>query len=109
MISERQRIAEQRRSEGEAEKANILGDMAKQLKDIDSGAYKKAEEIRGDADAKATKIYGDSYNQDPEFYAFLTTLDSYKKVLGNNTRLVLQSDSPFFNYLKSIDRRKSKY
>ncbi|MBT6614991.1 MAG: protease modulator HflC [Deltaproteobacteria bacterium] len=109
MISERQRIAEQRRSEGEAEKANILGDMEKQLKDIDSGAYKKAEEIRGDADAKATKIYGDSYNQDPEFYAFLTTLDSYKKVLGNNTRLVLQSDSPFFNYLKSIDRRKSKY
>ena len=109
MISERQRIAEQRRSEGEAEKANILGDMEKQLKDIDSGAYKKAEEIRGDADAKATKIYGDSYNKDPEFYAFLTTLDSYKKVLGNNTRLVLQSDSPFFNYLKSIDRRKSKY
>ena len=109
MISERQRIAEQRRSEGEAEKANILGDMEKQLKDIQSGAYKKAEEIRGDADAKATKIYGDSYNKDPEFYAFLTTLDSYKKVLGNNTRLVLQSDSPFFNYLKSIDRRKSKY
>ncbi|MBU2647827.1 protease modulator HflC [bacterium] len=109
MISERQRIAEQRRSEGEAEKAEILGNMEKQLKDIESGAYKKAEEIRGDADAKATKIYGDAYNKDPEFYAFLTTLDSYKKVLGSNTRLVLQSDSPFFNYLTSIDRRKSKY
>ncbi len=109
MISERQRIAEQRRSEGEADKANILGNMEKQLKDIESGAYKKAEEIRGDADAMATKIYGDSYNKDPEFYAFLTTLDSYKKVLGDNTRLVLQSDSPFFNYLKSTDIRKSKY
>ncbi len=109
MISERQRIAEQRRSEGEAKKAEILGDMEKQLKDIESSAYKKAEEIRGDADAKATKIYGDSYNQDPEFYAFLTTLDSYKQVLGANTRLVLQADSPIFSYLKSLDRRKSKY
>lgn len=109
MISERQRIAEQRRSEGEAQKADILGNMEKQLKDIESGAYKKAEEVRGDADATATKIYGNAYNKDPEFYAFLTTLDSYKIVLGNNTRLVLQSDSPFFNYLTSIDRRKSKY
>jgi len=109
MISERQRIAEQRRSEGEAKKAEILGDMEKQLKNIESKAYRTAEEIRGDADAKATKIYGDSYNKDPEFYAFLTTLDAYKKILGNNTRLVLQADSPIFSYLKSLDRRKSKY
>ena len=108
MISERQRIAEQRRSEGEAEKAEILGDMEKQLKDIKSKAYKRAEEIRGEADARATRIYGDAYNKDPEFYAFLTTLDSYQKVLGNNTRLVLQANSPMFNYLKSLDLKKIK-
>jgi len=106
MISERQRIAEQRRSEGEAQKAEILGDMEKQLKNIESQAYKTAEQIRGEADAKATKIYGDAYNKDPEFYAFLTTLDSYKRILGSNTRLILQADSPIFSYLKSVDKRK---
>ena len=102
MISERQRIAEQRRSEGEADKARILGDMEKQLLDIESTAYRKAEEIRGDADAIATEIYGKSYNKDPEFYAFIVTLEAYKKVMGANTRLVLQANSPMFEYLKSM-------
>ena len=102
IISERQRIAEQRRSEGEAEKARILGDMEKQLLDIDSSAYRKAEEIKGDADALATEIYGKSYNKDPEFYAFLVTLEAYKKVMGNNTRLVIRADSPMFKYLKTM-------
>jgi len=102
MISERQRIAEKRRSEGEAEKARILGDMEKQLLDIESTAYKTAEEIRGDADALATEIYGNAYNKDPEFYSFLVTLESYKKVMGGNTRLVIQADSPMFKYLKKM-------
>ena len=100
MISERQRIAERKRSEGEAEKARILGKMEKDLKNIESSAYKEAEEIRGHADAEATEIYGSAYNKDPEFYAFLKTLESYKKVMGNNTRLVIQADSPIFKYLK---------
>ncbi len=104
MISERQRIAEQKRSEGEARKAEILGDMERQLKDIQSSAYRKAEEIRGNADGLATKIYGEAYNKDPEFYAFLTTLDSYKKVMGNNTRLVIQADSPLYRYLGGIKK-----
>jgi len=108
MISERQRIAEQIRSEGEAQKAEIMGNMEKQLKQIQSDAYRQAEEIKGNADAVATKIYGDAYNKDPEFYAFLTTLDSYKKVLGNNTRLVIQTDSPIYSYIKSIERRAQK-
>ena len=104
MISERQRIAEQKRSEGEAQKAEIFGNMERQLKEIKSGAYKKAEEIRGRADGKVTEIYGTAYNHDPEFYAFLTTMDSYKKVLGNNTRLVIQTDSPIYKYLKKFKR-----
>jgi len=100
MISERQRIAERMRSEGQARKAVILGDMGKQLKQIESDAYRKAEEIRGNADADAIKIYGDSYSKDPEFYAFLVTLESYKTVLQGNSRLILQADSPIFKYLK---------
>jgi membrane protease subunit HflC len=78
--------------------------MERQLKEIKSGAYKKAEEIRGRADGKVTEIYGTAYNHDPEFYAFLTTMDSYKKVLGNNTRLVIQTDSPIYKYLKKFKR-----
>lgn len=101
MISERQRIAERKRSEGEAVKAQILGDMEKQLKDIRSGAYRKAEEIRGDADATATRIYGEAYGKDPEFYAFLISLESYKKLMGENTRLVIQADAPIYRYLKA--------
>lgn len=105
MISERQRIAEQKRSEGEAEKANILGSMDKQLKEINSAAYKTAEEIRGNADALALEIYGNAYNKDPEFYAFLVTLESYKEILGENSRLIIQSNAPIFNYMKNIKKK----
>jgi modulator of FtsH protease HflC len=108
MISERQRIAEQTRSEGQAQKAQILGNMDRQLKEIESAAYREAEEIRGKADAEATRIYGEAYNKDPEFYAFLTTLDSYKHILGQNTRLVIQADSPIYSYIKSIDTRAAR-
>ncbi len=99
MISERQRIAEQKRSEGQAAKARILGNMERELKDIESTAYREAEEIRGHADAKATGIYGKAYGKDPEFYAFLISLESYKTILGSNTRLVIQADSPIYKYL----------
>jgi modulator of FtsH protease HflC len=108
MISERQRIAEQTRSEGEAQKAQILGNMDRQLKQIESEAYREAEEIRGRADAEATRIYGDAYNKDPEFYAFLTTLDSYRHILGSNTRLVISADSPIYSYVKSIETRATR-
>lgn len=106
MISERQRIASRKRSEGEAAKAEILGDMERQLKEITSEAFREAEVIRGRADAEATSIYGDAYNVDPEFYAFLTTLDSYKKVMNSNTRLVLQANSPLYDYLNNYKRNK---
>ena len=106
MISERQRIAEQKRSEGEAEKAKILGNMERELKNIESTAYKQAEQIRGTADAKAIGIYGEAYSKDPEFYSFMITLESYKKVMGNNARLVIQTDSPLFKYLNDAGIRK---
>ena len=70
MLSERKRKAAQFRSEGDGQKADILGDMDKELKSIISGAYRTAEEIRREADAEATRIYGDAYNQDPAFCAF---------------------------------------
>ena len=105
MISERNRIASRIRSEGEAEKAEILGDMEKKLKDIESGAYREAEKIRGDADATATQISGEAYSKDPEFYSFFMTLANYKNLMGNNTKLVINANSPIYHHLKDIERK----
>ncbi|MEZ4483828.1 MAG: SPFH domain-containing protein [Syntrophotaleaceae bacterium] len=73
MISERKKVAAQFRSEGEGEKADILGQMDKELKGITSEAYRKSVEIRGKADAEAAGIYAAAYGSDKEFYAFLRT------------------------------------
>ncbi len=105
MISERQRIATKRRSEGEAIKAEVLGQMAKNLKGISSKAYRTSMEIRGKADAEVTKLFGNAYNKDPEFFKFLMTLDTYKDVLGSNTRLVIGASSPLYQYLQGKPRR----
>jgi len=103
MISERKRIAAEKRSMGEGEKAEILGTVDRGLKEIISGANKEAMTIKGKADAEATKIYGDAYSQDPDFYAFLKTLESYPTIVGSNSSLVLSSDSDLYKYLKSVE------
>ncbi len=100
MISERKRIAAEKRSLGEGMKAEIMGKTEKDLKEITSTANKKAFEIRGEADAKVTKIYGDAFSKDPDFYNFFRTLESYKKVIGNNTTLMINSDSDIYKYLQ---------
>ncbi len=102
MISERKRIAAEKRSLGEGQKAEILGKVDRELREITSTANKEAVEIKGRADAEATKIYGDAYNQDPDFFAFQKTLESYEKIIGGNTSMVLSSDSDIYKYLKRI-------
>ncbi|UCG12063.1 MAG: protease modulator HflC [Deltaproteobacteria bacterium] len=104
MISERKRIAAQYRSEGEGEAARITGQMSKELKRISSEAFRQAEEIKGRADAEATRIYGDAFNQDPGFYSFFQTLELYRNQEGDNTRLILTTESDFYQYLKKIPR-----
>ncbi len=100
MINERKKVAAQYRSEGEGEKADILGQMERELKEISSEAYRKVLEVRGGADAEAAKIYADAYNKDKEFYAFLRTLESYRKSIQKNGRLVISTDSDYFRYMK---------
>jgi membrane protease subunit HflC len=102
MISERERIAAQFRSEGEGESAEILGETERDLKQILSDARRQAEIIRGRADAEATAIYNDAYNADPEFYAFYRSLESYGKSLTEGTTLILSTDSDYFRYLRDI-------
>ncbi len=102
MISERKRIAAEKRSLGEGQKAEIMGKVQRELKEITSKASREAHEIKGKADAEAARIYADAYNQDPEFYAFSKSLESYRETLGSNTRLVISTDSEFYRYLSSV-------
>jgi membrane protease subunit HflC len=105
MISERKRIAAQFRSEGEGRSAEILGEMERELRNIRSMAYRQVQEIRGRGDAEATRIYGRAYNEDPEFYAFLRTLESYREGNHEGSTLVLTTDSDFYRYLKEAAPR----
>ena len=100
MISERKRAAEQYRSEGQGKKAEIEGQMGKELKQIRSEAYRVAETLKGKADAEATDIYADAYNRDPDFYAFLKTLDTYKNTIDGETTVILTTDSEYLTYLR---------
>jgi len=102
MISERKRIAAEKRSTGEGQKAEILGTVDRKLKEIISTANLEAVTIKGKADAEATRIYGEAYSQDPDFYGFQKTLESYSVIVGKNTSLVLSSDSDLYRYLKSV-------
>lgn len=102
MISERKRIAEKFRSEGQGRKAEIDGERQKELQRITSEAYRTAQEIKGKADAEATKIYANAFNRDPDFYSFLQTLETYKSTINTNTTLILNTDSEYLKFLKNI-------
>jgi len=99
MISERNRIAEQFRSEGAGESARINGERERDLRVITSEAYREAQEVKGRADAEAADIYAAAYNGDPEFYRFLRTMEVLRQTLDSSTVLVLSTDSEFLRYL----------
>ncbi len=106
MISERRQIAERFLSEGNGEAARIRGNRVRDLNKIQSEAYRQVEEIRGVADAKATEIYADAYNQSAEsaaFYEFTRTMQSYESIISDSTTLILSTDSDMFKFLKSMD------
>jgi len=102
MISERKRAAEKYRSEGQGKKAEIEGEMVKELNRIESEAYRQAEEIKGKADGEAIKIYAEAYSKDPEFYSFLKTLETYKETIDGNSTVILSTESDYFGYLKTV-------
>jgi modulator of FtsH protease HflC len=103
MISERQQIAQRFRSEGEGEAARIAGQKERDLNEIQSTAYRQVQQIRGEADGKATEIYAHAYTQNAqaaEFYNFLKSMDTYRKVLTKDSTLVFSTDSDLFGLLK---------
>ncbi|MBE9536319.1 MAG: protease modulator HflC [Proteobacteria bacterium] len=103
MITERKRIADKFRSEGQGAASKILGDKGRELKKIESEAYRIAQELKGKADAEASSIYAKAYNQNRdsrEFYAFIKTMESYKSTLSEKDWLVLSTKSDYFKYLQ---------
>lgn len=102
MIAERKQAAEKSRSEGHGKRAEIEGQMEKELKRITSEAYRAAQEIKGQADAEVTAVYAEAFNKDPEFYTFVKTLETYRSTVDENSTLILTTDSDYFRYLKRL-------
>lgn len=104
MISERQRVAERYRSEGQGEASKIMGDKERDLKKVQSEAYRTAQEIIGKADAEAASIYAKAYNQSresQEFYRFLKTMETYETALSEKDWLILSTEGDFFKFLQN--------
>ena len=103
MISERNRIADQFRSEGEGEARKIEGDKERDLAQIQSEAVREAEMIRGRADAQATEIYASAFNRNAsarELYSFLRAMEALEKSLDDKTSIILTTDNELFRFLK---------
>ncbi|MGI2325875.1 MULTISPECIES: protease modulator HflC [Methylococcus] len=109
MISERLQIAQRFRSEGEGEAARIAGNKERDINEIASTAYKRVQEIVGEADARATEIYAKAYTQSPEaaeFYRFLKSMETYRRIIDRDATLVLSTRSDLFSLLKRIEAER---
>lgn len=102
MRSEREREAAKLRAEGEELARQITSTADKDVEIILADASKGAEIVRGEGDAQALEIYAEAYNQDPDFYRFWRTLESYRVSLASDTRIILSSDSDYLRYLESM-------
>ena len=99
MKSERNKEAAKLRAEGKEEGMNIRTEADKRAKEIEAEAYKKSQILRGEGDRTAMNIYAEAYSQDPEFFDFLKSLETYKNILSKNTTLILSTDSELLKYL----------
>ena len=101
MKAERKRIADRERAEGAEADLEKRAKVDREAVEIRSGARKEADIIRGEAEAEAIAIFAEAQERDPEFYAFLRSLDAYAMFLGDNTTVVLPADSDLFKFLQS--------
>ena len=106
MQSERFRIAEMFRSEGQGEAAITNGEKERDLQIIRSEAFRQAEEIMGKADAEAASIYARAYDKSSaarELYAFMKSMETFEKALDEETQIILSTKNDLFKYLKGIN------
>ena len=101
MDAERKSVATQLRSEGSAAAERIRAEADKEREVIIANAYKDAQRVKGEGDAKAAAVYAQAFGQNPEFYAFYRSLEAYRSSFKNHSDvLVLEPNSDFFKYLK---------
>ena len=103
MKSERYRVADKFRSEGQGEASKIIGEKDRELKNIQSAAFKTAEEIKGKADASAASIYASAYNQSAQsksLYSFMKSMETLEKTFNDKTSVILSTNSEIHQYLK---------
>jgi membrane protease subunit HflC len=100
MRTERERLAKKSRAEGEERARTIRAEAEREARVIVANARRDAEILRGEGDAEAARIYAAAYGVDPEFYAFVRSLEAYRKTIGDGTTLVLSPDSEFFEFLE---------
>jgi membrane protease subunit HflC len=105
MDAERKRVANELRATGNAESEKIRADADRQREVTLAQAYRDAQKIKGEGDAKATALYAGAFGRNPEFYAFYRSLDVYKQGFKSKSDImVLDAGSPFFKYLKGSGR-----
>jgi membrane protease subunit HflC len=105
MESERKRVASEQRSNGSAEAEKIRADADKQREIVIAEAYRDAQRIRGEGDARAAAIYARAFNENPEFYAFYRSLEAYRASFKNRSDvLVLDPNSEFFKYFRNLGK-----
>ncbi|MDI6747594.1 MAG: protease modulator HflC [Rhodocyclaceae bacterium] len=105
METERKRVANELRSTGAAESEKIRADADRQREVIVAEAYRDAQKVKGEGDARAASIYGKAFGENPEFYAFYRSLEAYRQSFGNkNDLLVVDPSADFFKYLKNSGR-----
>jgi membrane protease subunit HflC len=106
MKSERFRIADKFRSEGQGEASRINGEKERELKNIQSIAFRDAEMIKGKADAAAASIYANAYDrssQSRSLYSFLKSMETFEKTFDGKTSIFISTDSELYQYLKKMD------
>ena len=109
MEAERKRVANELRSTGAAEGEKIRADADRQREITVANAYRDAQKIKGEGDAKAAATYAQAFNQNPEFYAFYRSMEAYRNSFkGKNDVIVVEPNSDFFKYMKSVGRGGDK-
>jgi len=105
MNAERKAVANELRSQGFAESEKIRADAEKQRDIIITNAYREAQMIKGQGDAKASRIYADTFSKNPEFYDFYRSLEAYRNSFdGKDDIMVLDANSDFFKYLRGSNK-----
>jgi membrane protease subunit HflC len=99
MRAERERIAKEYRAKGEELAIKIRAEADRQRSQLLAEAYRDAEKLKGEGDAEAARVYSQAYGRNPQFYKFLRTLESYKKILNDKTSIILSGDSELLKLL----------